>query len=59
MKHQVQKRAHDKAVREKRKVYQYYLEHTENESQDEIAAHFGHSREWLRQIIKDAREGKL
>ncbi len=55
MKLAYQKKMHDQAVRQSLKVYDYYLTHCEDDTQDEIARHFGHSREWLRQCIIRAK----
>ncbi len=57
MKFAYQKKIHEKAVREAKKVYAYYLEHKDTDSTLEMAQHFGHNnREWLRQQIKRAQE---
>lgn len=59
MKYARQKSEHKKAVAQAKKVYAYYLEHKDTDSQAEIARHFGHdNREWLRQQIIRAQEAE-
>jgi hypothetical protein len=56
MKHQYQKQLHKKTVAQSLKIYAYYLEHKDTDSNYDIARHFGHSLEWLRQMRFRAEE---